>query len=107
MTPLPETKPTAPAPARKPSGNGIQAEPADDGGLAMPFLRNEDGKEGWDVITDEAAQAEEGASLVVDMNGATVVPADVFEEIQGRACLLWCANPFTIYVPSCVIPFCG
>lgn len=82
VAPLPETKPTAPA--RKPSGNGIQAEPADDGDLAMPFLRNEDGKEGWDVITEEAAQAEEGASLVVDMNGATIVPADVFEEIQGR-----------------------
>lgn len=82
VAPLPETRPTAPA--RKPSGNGIQAEPADDGGLAMPFLRNEDGKEGWDVITDEAAQAEEGETLVVDMNGATVVPADVFEEIQGR-----------------------
>ena len=82
VAPLPETRPTAPV--RKPSGNGIQAEPADDGGLAMPFLRNEDGKEGWDVITDEAAQAEEGETLVVDMNGATVVPADVFEEIQGR-----------------------
>ncbi len=82
VAPLPETRPTAPA--RKPSANGIQAEPADDGDLAMPFLRNEDGKEGWDVITDEAAQAEEGETLVVDMNGATVVPADVFEEIQGR-----------------------
>lgn len=82
VAPLPETRPTAPA--RKPSGNGIQAEPADDGGLAMPFLRNEDGKEGWDVITDEAAQAEEGETLMIDMNGATVVPADVFEEIQGR-----------------------
>lgn len=82
VAPLPETRPTAPA--RKPSANGIQAEPADDGDLAMPFLRNEDGKEGWDVITDEASQAEEGETLVVDMNGATVVPADVFEEIQGR-----------------------
>ena len=50
----------------------------------MPFLRGEDGKEGWDVIKAEAAALAEGETVVVDMNGASVVPGDVFDEIRGK-----------------------
>lgn len=70
-TPAPTPKPTAtPVPTLTPSN--------------MPFLRGEDGKEGWDVIKAEAAALAEGETVVVDMNGASVVPGDVFDEIRGK-----------------------
>lgn len=86
----PETTPaTAPSTTkREPSQNGTGSQETTgeetEGELAKPFLRNADGKEGWEVITAEAKAAAEGENLVVDMNGTSVVPADVFEEIQGK-----------------------
>lgn len=86
----PETTPaTAPSTTkREPSQNGTGSRETTgeetEGELAKPFLRNADGKEGWEVITAEAKAAAEGENLVVDMNGTSVVPADVFEEIQGK-----------------------
>ena len=50
----------------------------------MPFIRGEDGKEGWDVIKAETAVRAEGEVVTVDMNGASVVPGDVFDEIRGK-----------------------
>ena len=49
-----------------------------------PFIKGENGKEGWDVIRENAKSVTEGGSVTVDMNGTTVVPSDLFELIRGR-----------------------
>ncbi|MGN0365302.1 MAG: DUF6273 domain-containing protein [Suilimivivens sp.] len=49
-----------------------------------PFIKGENGKEGWDVIRDEVNQTQEGKTVTVDMNGSTVVPGDVLDEIKGK-----------------------
>ena len=49
-----------------------------------PFIKGENGKEGWDVIRENAKSVAEGGSVTVDMNGTTVVPSDLFELIRGR-----------------------
>ena len=75
----------APAPAQP--ANPIRSQgnaAAEQGEQAMPFIRGEDGKEGWDVIKAEAAVRAEGERVTVDMNGASVVPGDVFDEIRGK-----------------------
>ena len=51
---------------------------------SSPFIKGENGKEGWDVIRENVKVAAEGSNVIVDMNGTTVVPSDVFETIRGR-----------------------
>lgn len=79
-TPAPAPAPAQPAKPIRPQGNA----PVESGEQAMPFIRGEDGKEGWDVIKAEAAVRAEGEVVTVDMNGASVVPGDVFDEIRGK-----------------------
>ena len=50
----------------------------------IPFIKDEDGKNGWNVIRTEEEKAEEGSIINVDMNGSTVVPGDIFDSIKGR-----------------------
>ena len=57
-------------------GNNTEAE--------APFIKDEEGKEGWDVILDDVEDTEEGSTVTVDMNGSTVVPGDVFDDIKGK-----------------------
>lgn len=49
-----------------------------------PHIQSEDGKQGWDVIRDEVADAKEGDIIAVEMNGSTEVPSDVFKDIKGK-----------------------
>ena len=42
------------------------------------------GKEGRDVIKDEVDKAKDGDTVVVDMNGTSVVSGDVLDEIKGK-----------------------
>ena len=49
-----------------------------------PLIMGDDGKMGWDAISDEIADAETGDEVVVDMNGATVVPGDIIEEARDK-----------------------
>ena len=88
-TPAPTPKPTAtpvpsatvtPTATATPAPSAIATPAPSD----MPFLRGADGKEGWEVIKAEAAALAEGGTVVVDMNGASVVPGDVFDEIRGK-----------------------
>lgn len=64
--------------------------PGDDGtGKAesepgIPFIKDENGKIGWDVIRAEEEKAREGSVINVDMNGATVVPGNIFDSIKGK-----------------------
>ena len=58
--------------------------PAEPGDSRRPFIKGENGKEGWDVIRENAKGVAEGGNVTVDMNGTTVVPSDLFELIRGR-----------------------
>ena len=49
-----------------------------------PFIMGDDGKMGWDAISDEIEDANKGDTIVVDMNGATVVPGDIIEEARDK-----------------------
>ncbi len=61
--------------------NGVLEVLAED---EAPFIMGDDGKMGWDAISDEIADAETGDEVVVDMNGATVVPGDIIEEARDK-----------------------
>lgn len=85
ITPAPAENP-APLPALKrpgqPSGKDKKTETGN--GQQAPFIRGEDGKKGWDAIRKDTAEHAEGESIVVDMNGSSVVPGDVFDGIRGK-----------------------
>lgn len=72
------------AAGNKTAKNGASA--ADEGGHGerKPFIKGKNGKEGWNVIHDEEEKAEEGSTINVDMNGASVVPGDIFNSMKGR-----------------------
>lgn len=50
----------------------------------QPQIKGEDGTEGWEAISNEIDQAEPGDKVTIDMNGSTVVPADIIESIKGK-----------------------
>lgn len=86
-TPAPSAT-AAPAPGATatptPSATATPAPTATAQPSRMPFLRGEDGKEGWDVIKSQIAVSTQGEEIIVDMNGSSVVPGDVFDEIRGK-----------------------
>ena len=43
-----------------------------------------DGSEGWTDIQDEITDADDGDAIVVDMNGTTEVPKEIFESVAGK-----------------------
>lgn len=49
-----------------------------------PQIKGDDGKKGWEVITDNIEKAKEGDTVTVDMNGTTTVPGNVIDSIKGR-----------------------
>lgn len=62
-------------------------------GPGVPFIRDDDGKESWEVIRDGLKELVEkvrngettpGERVVVDMNGSTSVPAEIFAAIAGE-----------------------
>ncbi len=65
----------------KTEGNAAQQTET---GTEKPFIKGKDGKIGWDVIRAEEEKTEEGSVINVDMNGATVVPGDIFDSIRGK-----------------------
>ena len=78
VTPQP-TPPVTQSPLPKPilPDNGKRPDKA-------PFIKGENGKEGWDVIRTETEGTPEGSTVTVDMNGASVVPSAVLSDIKGR-----------------------
>ena len=66
------------------SGEGGDKKPAEIPDTGKPFIKDETGKEGWDVIKNETSDAKDGDAVKVDMNGATVVPGDVLDTIAGK-----------------------
>ena len=68
----------------KTGNDGTDGQDGNGTGTEAPFIKDDEGKEGWDVIRTEVADTEEGDTVTVDMNGSTVVPGDVFNDIQGK-----------------------
>ncbi len=54
-----------------------------DSDTEKPFVKDDSSKSGWELITDRIKNTEDGETVVVDMNGTTSVPADVFEYFKG------------------------
>ncbi len=50
-----------------------------------PHIVGDNGKMGWDAIDEEILEADKGDEVVVDMNGATVVPSDILEAARDKA----------------------
>ena len=91
ITPVsPKPQNPAPQPEETRPGNTQQNRTnSTDGGnqtadTAEPFIKGENGKEGWEVIHDEVTAAKEGETVSVDMNGTTTVPGAILSQISGK-----------------------
>lgn len=49
-----------------------------------PKIKGENGKNGWDAITNEIKASVDGDKIVIDMNGATELPKDILKSIKGK-----------------------
>ena len=49
-----------------------------------PYIKDDSGKEGWDVIKPQLEEAKAGDTVTVVMNGTTVVPKDIIDSIKGK-----------------------
>ena len=61
------------------TGNG-----KDNGTSIKPYIKDDSGKKGWDVIKPQLEEAKPGDTVTVAMNGTTVVPKDVIDSIKGK-----------------------
>ena len=80
-TQSPAPAPTS-APASRPASTPVPSDSNKE--TKEPFIKGEDGKEGWQVIESQTDEATEGETIHVDMNGATTVPGTIFDSIKGR-----------------------
>ncbi|MDE7311277.1 MAG: fibronectin type III domain-containing protein [Eubacterium sp.] len=56
-------------------------------GTYLPFIKDDAGRQGWDAIiasAQKAAEAPEGGTVAVNMNGTHMVPRRVLESIRGK-----------------------
>ena len=54
------------------------------GDSIKPYIKDDSGKEGWDVIKPQLEDTKAGDTVTVAMNGTTVVPKDVIDSIKGK-----------------------
>lgn len=66
-----------PVPATKPA-----VTPVPD--TKMPYLKNDTGKNSWELIAEQLENAPDSDIIDVEMNGTTTVPGDIFDTIKGR-----------------------
>ena len=59
-------------------------KPQPDSTSIKPYIKDDSGKEGWDVIKPQLEEAKAGDTVTVAMNGTTVVPKDVIDSIKGK-----------------------
>lgn len=79
--PAPTPSPT-PAPTPSPTP---EPTPAPDRPIAdAPFIKGDLKKMGWDIIIAILNQTEEGATITVDMNGTSLVPGNVLDDMKAR-----------------------
>ena len=63
----------------------IDKLPSDESGNAKkPYIKGENGNEGWDVIKNQTGKEEDGDKITVEMNGTTILPSDIVESIRGK-----------------------
>ena len=67
------------------TGNDNQNQkPQPDSTSIKPYIKDDSGKEGWDVIKPQLEEAKVGDTVTVAMNGTTLVPKDVIDSIKGK-----------------------
>lgn len=49
-----------------------------------PYIEGDNGTAGWDAIEAKINNTEDGTSVIVNMNGTTTVPGNVFDSVKGR-----------------------
>ena len=59
-------------------------KPQPDSTSIKPYIKDDSGKEGWDVIKPQLEEAKAGDTVTVAMNGTTLVPKDVIDSIKGK-----------------------
>ena len=91
-----ETPKTNPSTVKLPGTKTEAQTPADETGVKEPHVAGDTGKSGWDLIKNELQdalknalqenqdQTDGSATVTVDMNGADVVPGDIFDSIKGQ-----------------------
>ena len=91
-----ETPKTNPSTVKLPGTKTEAQKPADETGVKEPYVAGDTGKSGWDLIKNELQdalkdalqenqdQTDGPATVSVGMNGATVVPGDIFDSIKGQ-----------------------
>ena len=50
----------------------------------MPYLREDSGKNGWELIKEQLENMPDNEVIEVEMNGTTTVPGDIFDAIRGK-----------------------
>lgn len=65
------------------NGNQNQKPQPDSTSIKL-YIKDDSGKEGWDVIKPQLEEAKAGDTVTVVMNGTTVVPKDVIDSIKGK-----------------------
>ncbi len=84
--PKPDNTPSAP----KPDDTSGESKPGDTlndptpGDTDKPYIKGDNGKEGWDVIRAEIDITKDGGEITVEMNGTTEVPGDILNSIMGE-----------------------
>ncbi len=76
-TPTEPTNPTVPTTPDEPAA---PSRPDNE----IPFIKGENGKDGWSIIKEEIDNVEDRSTVTVDMNGAAVVPKIIFDTLGGR-----------------------
>ena len=83
----PEEEPDDPSvnpPEEEPDDPSEPSDPADPGDSDEPNAPATEDSDGWRDIQNEIASAEDGDKIVVDMNGNTEVPKEIFETVAGK-----------------------
>lgn len=80
----PVTPPEEPSDPDDPDKPSEPSEPAGPGDSDEPDGPATADSTGWRDIQDEITSAEDGDTIVVDMNGSTEVPKEIFETVQGK-----------------------
>lgn len=78
-----QTEPVKPDEPNEPAQPVVPDEPKEQEN-GVPFIENEYGKNGWELISAEAEAARDGDTLNVNMNGTTFVPGHIFDVIKDR-----------------------
>ena len=81
-SPAPTAAPAAtPAPTAAPAAKPATTPVPD---TKMPYLKNDTGKDSWELIAEQLENAPDSDVIDVEMNGTTTVPGDIFDTIKSR-----------------------